>query len=121
MFATGANKKYQIIITIMLWLVIYLIYVSMVTSVSASIFINSKTYVFVREHKTHAYNLYTMILVSFPSGGCIDEAVKNRQGYKYFYFFWYRILTVFSFMNVEGICSIIRRTTFNVRICLNHS
>ena len=57
MFATGANKKYQniiIIIIIMLWLVIYLIYVSMVTSVSASIFINSKTYVFVREHKTHA-------------------------------------------------------------------
>ena len=57
MFATGANKKYQniiIIIIIMLWLVIYLIYVSMVMTVSASIFINSKTYVFVREHKTHA-------------------------------------------------------------------
>ena len=37
-------------------------------------------------------NLYTMILVPFPSGGCIDEAVDNRenyQGYKYVYFLWY--------------------------------
>ena len=32
-------------------------------------------------------NLHTTIRVSFPSGGCVDEAVKNRtnfQGYKYF-------------------------------------
>ena len=31
-------------------------------------------------------NLFTMLLVSFPSGGCVDEAVYNRtnyQGYKY--------------------------------------
>ena len=32
------------------------------------------------------FNLYSIILVSFPSGGCVDEAVHSRtnyQGYKY--------------------------------------
>ena len=27
-------------------------------------------------------NLYTMVLVSFPSGGCLDEAVENRASYQ---------------------------------------
>ena len=34
-------------------------------------------------------NLYTMMLFSFPLGGCVDEVVDNRpdyQGYKYVYF-----------------------------------
>ena len=34
-------------------------------------------------------NLYTMIIIYFPSGGCVDEVVDNRtnyQGYKYVLF-----------------------------------
>ena len=48
-----------------------------------------------------------MLLVSFPAGGCDDEAVDNQakyQGYKYFYLLWYHTLTVISFMNGEGVC-----------------
>ena len=35
------------------------------------------------------FNLYTMVLISFRSGGCVDKVVDNRtnyQGYKYVYF-----------------------------------
>ena len=52
-------------------------------------------------------NLFTMLLVSFPSGGCVDEAVYNRtnyQGYKYVYFFRYHTLTVIGFINGEVVC-----------------
>ena len=48
-----------------------------------------------------------MILVSFPSGGCVDEAVNiqtNYQGYKYVCLLYYRTLTVISFMNGHGVC-----------------
>ena len=52
-------------------------------------------------------NMHTMILVSFPSGGYVDEPVDNQkiwQGYKYVYFIRYHTLTVINFMNGEGVC-----------------
>ena len=50
-------------------------------------------------------NLYTMILISFPLGGCDDEIVdslKNYQGCKRVYFLQYHTLKVIHFMNGEG-------------------
>ena len=41
-------------------------------------------------------NLYNVILVSFPSGGCVDVVVDNQrnyQEYKYVYFLQYHTLT----------------------------
>ena len=52
-------------------------------------------------------NLYTMMLFSFPLGGCVDEVVDNRtnyQGYKYVHFLHYHTLTVIHFMNGRGAC-----------------
>ena len=51
-------------------------------------------------------NLYTMMLFSFPVGGCVGKVVDNRtnyQGNKYKYFLQYRTLTVIHFMNDEGV------------------
>ena len=51
--------------------------------------------------------MYTMILFSFPLGGCADDVVDNLanyQGYKYVYFLQYHTLTVIHFMNSEGAC-----------------
>ena len=52
-------------------------------------------------------NLYTLILVSFPLGGCVDEAAHSRtnyQGYKYVYLLQCHTLTVISFMDGGGVC-----------------
>ena len=52
-------------------------------------------------------NLCTMILFSFPLGGCVDEVVDNQtnyQGHRYVYFIQYYRLAVIHFMNGEGFC-----------------
>ena len=56
-----------------------------------------------------------MILVYFPSGGCVDDVVNNRTKYQS------TSVIVMHFMNSAGVCWIIRRTVFNVYICLNSS
>ena len=48
-----------------------------------------------------------MMLVSFLSGGFVDEAVDNRandQGYKNVYFLWYHTFTGISFINGDQVC-----------------
>ena len=53
------------------------------------------------------FNLNTMILVSFPSCGCIAEVFdnwENFEGYKYVYSLQHHTLTVIYFMNGEGVC-----------------
>lgn len=70
-------------------------------------------------------NLYTIILASFLSGGCIDEVSDNGaiyQEYEYdIYFLQRHTLTVTHVMNGKRVCNVIRRFTFNVYICFNHS
>ena len=56
-----------------------------------------------------------MILVYFPSGGCVDDVVNNRANYQF------TSETVIHFMNSAGVCWIIRRTFLNAYICLKHS
>ena len=51
-----------------------------------------------------------MILIYFPSGGCVDDVVNNRENYKL------TSVIVIHFMNGQNI----RRTVFRVCICLNH-
>ena len=53
-----------------------------------------------------------MILFFFPSGGCVDDVVNNRTSYKF------ASVIVIYFMNGAGVCWAIRRTIFNVSICL---
>ena len=50
-----------------------------------------------------------MILVYFPSGGCVDDVVNNRTNHQ------------FTSVIVVRMCWIIKRTVFNVYVCLNHS
>ena len=51
---------------------------------------------------------YSIILVSFPLGGCVDEVVDsqaNYQGYRYgIHFLWCHIFAVMHSVNGEGIC-----------------
>ena len=53
-------------------------------------------------------NIYTTVLVSFPTGGCIDEFDNNRanyQGYEYnVYFLLCHTLKIKHFMNGEAVC-----------------
>ena len=56
-----------------------------------------------------------MILVSFPSGGCVDDAVNNPTNHQF------TSIIVIQFMNSARVCWIIRRTVFNMYVCLNHS
>ena len=71
-------------------------------------------------------NFYIIVLVSFPSGGCVDENVGNRtsyQGYDYEYddyFLQDHKWTVTHFMNGEKVCFIIR-TISNAYIFLKKS
>ena len=44
------------------------------------------------------FNLFTMILVSFPTDGYVDEVVDNQTNYQY------HTLTFIHFMNREGVC-----------------
>ena len=53
-------------------------------------------------------------LVSFPSGGCVDNVVNNQTNHQF-------TSIVFYFMNSSRVCWIIRTTVFNVYVCLNHS
>ena len=54
-----------------------------------------------------------MILVYFSSGGCVNDVVKNRRNHQF------TSVTVVNFS--ARVCWIIRRTVFNVYVCLNHS
>ena len=56
-----------------------------------------------------------MILVYFPSGGCVDDVVNNRTNHQF------TSAKVLHFMNSGRVCWIIRRTVFNVYICLKQS
>ena len=54
-----------------------------------------------------------MILVYFTSGGCVDGIVNNQANHQ----FTSAIVLHFR----ARVCWIIRRTVFNVYVCLNHS
>ena len=56
-----------------------------------------------------------MILVYFSSGGCVNDVVNNRKKRQF------TSVIVVHFMNSARVCWIIRRTVFNVYICLNHN
>ena len=56
-----------------------------------------------------------MILVSFPSGGCVNDVVNNRTNHHF------TSVVLVHFMNSARMCWITRRTVFNVYACLNHS
>ena len=54
-----------------------------------------------------------MILVYFPSDGCFDEVVNNRTNYQF--------TSVIVVHFTARVFWIIRRTVFNVYLCLNHN
>ena len=56
-----------------------------------------------------------MILVHFPSGGCVDDVVNNQTNHQF------TLIIVVHFMNSERVCWIIRRIVFSIYVCLNHS
>ena len=56
-----------------------------------------------------------MILFFFLSGGCVDDVVNNQTNHQF------TSIIVEHFMNSARVCWIIRRTVFNVYVCLNHS
>ena len=56
-----------------------------------------------------------MILVYFPSGGCVNDVVNNQTNLQF------TSIVVEHFMNSARVCWIIRRTVFNKYVCLNHS
>ena len=51
-----------------------------------------------------------IILVYYPSGGCVDDVVNNQANYQF------ASVIVIHFMNGAGACGIIRRTDFNVYV-----
>ena len=58
-----------------------------------------------------------MILVYFPSGGCVNDVVNNQTNLQF------TSIVVEHFMHSARVCWIIRRilSVFNVYVCLNHS
>ena len=56
-----------------------------------------------------------MILVYFLSGGCVDVVVNNQTNHQF------TLIIVAGFMKSPRLCWIIRRTVFNMYVCLNHS
>ena len=56
-----------------------------------------------------------MTLVYFPSGGCVDDVVNNEINHQHI------SIIVERFINSARVCWIIRRTVFNVYVCLNHN
>ena len=56
-----------------------------------------------------------MMLVYFPSCGCVDDVVNNRTNYQFI------SVIVLHFMNSGRVCWIIGRTIFKVYVCLNDS
>ena len=55
-----------------------------------------------------------MILVYVPLGECVDDVVKNKTNHQFI------SITVEHFMNSARVCWIIRKTVFDVYVCLNH-
>ena len=53
-----------------------------------------------------------MILVYFASGRCINDVVNNRTNHQF------TSVIVVDFMNSARVCWTIRRTIFNVYVCL---
>ena len=56
-----------------------------------------------------------MIVVYFPSGGCVNDVVNNRASLQF------SSVIVVNFINSARVCWIITRTDFHVYVCLNHS
>ena len=56
-----------------------------------------------------------MILVYFASGGCVDAVVNNQANHQF------TSVILVHFMNSARVRWIIRRTVFDVYVCLNHS
>ena len=56
-----------------------------------------------------------MILVYYPSGGCVDDVVNNQTNHQF------TSITLKYFMNSTRVCWVIRRAIFNLYVCLNHS
>ena len=56
-----------------------------------------------------------MILVYFLSGGCVDDVVNHQTNHQF------PSIIVVHFMNSARVCCIIRKTVFNMNVCLNHS
>ena len=56
-----------------------------------------------------------MILVYFPSGGCVHDVVNKRTNHQF------TSAIVLHFMNSTRVCWIIRRRDFNMCVCLNHN
>ena len=56
-----------------------------------------------------------MILVYFPLSGSVDDVVNNRTNHHF------TSAIVVHFMNSARVCWIIKKTVFNVYVCLNHS
>ena len=56
-----------------------------------------------------------MILVYFPSGGCVDGVVNSQGNHQF------TSVIVAHFMKSARRCWIIRRTVCNMCFCLNHS
>ena len=55
-----------------------------------------------------SYNTDHMILVYFPSDGCVDDVVNNQANYQF------TSVIVVHFMNSARVCWIIRRIIFNM-------
>ena len=56
-----------------------------------------------------------MIVVYFPSGGCVDDVVNNQTNYQF------TSVAVVHFMNSARVCWIIRRTLFNLCWIYEHN
>ena len=58
--------------------------------------------------KTKLLDYYTIILVSFPLGRCVDEVVDSRENYQRYrcdiHFLWCRTLAVIHSVNGAGVC-----------------
>ena len=52
-----------------------------------------------------------MILVYFPSGGCVNNQTNHQ----------FAPVIVVHFLNSARVCWIIRRSVFDMYVCLNHS
>ena len=52
-----------------------------------------------------------MILVYFPSGGCVDDVVNNRANYQF------TSMIAIHLMKGAGVCWIIIRTVFKFLMC----
>ena len=55
-----------------------------------------------------------MMLVYFASGGCVAGVVNNRTNHQF------TSVIVVHFMNSARVCWIIKRTAFNVYVCLRY-